>query len=150
MVIARCAAAGHIQRRAFAQGAYPLLEIGRHHPFQFGLGTFHRRRGFRQPQVTGGEQAEGNGLGFFRGKHQRWQLETGHQPVAAVATTLAGQWNTQLFQAADVAAQGAAVDFQALRQFAAADLSLALQQFQQGQYAGGWIGHGIFSSRWIY
>src|SRR5690348_4912723 len=48
---------------------------------------------------------------------------------------------TQVLKHGDVAADGAGVDFQALGQFGSAELLARLQQFEDGQYAGGWEVH---------
>ena len=119
-----------------ADTAYPLFQVGRHHPFQLRLHAGNGRRSIRQPKLSGGQQPEGDRQGFLVGKHHRRQLETGHQSVSTIAPLLGHHGNAQLFEHCDVASDGSPIHAQPLRQFGTADLDAATRaQLARGQLA---------------
>nr|WP_167090147.1 hypothetical protein [Massilia frigida] len=100
--IARRVGALHVQGDDFANGAHALAQVLGHDALELGKRTGAGRCRLRQAKIARGEQTERQR--FIVAEHHRRQLETLHQPIAAVAATVGQHRDAQRFERNDIAA----------------------------------------------
>jgi len=120
----------------------PAAQSIRQHAVDLGQGAFDSRRCLAEADPARDEQTQNQGQRFLFGKHHRRQLVAGPQTVAAVSAGLGFDRYAELLERADVAPHRAPIHIQTLCQLAAAEARPGLQQFQDGQHAGGRMVHG--------
>jgi hypothetical protein len=101
---------------------------------------------YRDRAAVGGDETEDHRHRLVVGEHQRRQLEAGAQPIATVPAAVGGDRDAELGQGAGIPPDGPFVDAEARGEVGAGEPVVGLEQLEQGEDAGGGMGHAPFSS----